>query len=135
MIGFRPGEVTFLPGEPKAFALTDTDILRDLERRASNIQMGARFRVRVRTGKLLSTIRKNNGKNSRGQYVDILAGGSGANYVMFEHDGTRPHEIAARRRKTLRFVYNGQVVFAKRVYHPGTQGSHFLERSLPLGAA
>lgn len=135
MITFRPGQVTFYPGEPHLFARTDISIGRDLDRRMSNVQVGARYRVRVRSGRLLSTIRKNPGVNARGQYVDLIAGGRGTEYVMFEHDGTHAHIIRARHKKMLRFVWHGQVVFYKQVRHPGTTGTHFLVKSLPLAAA
>lgn len=136
MIVYSAGSVTFYPGEPRAFAITDRDIGRDLTRRMSNVQMGARFRVRVRTGALLSTIRKQPGENSRYQYVDVVAGKSRqVRYTMFEHDGTQAHMIRARRRKALRFVSNGQVLFRREVRHPGTTGTFFLTRSLPLAAA
>lgn len=136
MIVYSAGSVTFYPGEPKAFAITDRDIGHDLSRRMSNVQMGSRFRVRVRTGALLSTIRKQPGRNSRFQYVDVVAGSARqVRYTMFEHDGTQAHRIRARRRKMLRFVSNGQVLFRREVRHPGTTGTFFLTRSLPLAAA
>lgn len=47
-------------------------------------------------------------------------------------DGTRPHWIEARRAKMLSFRpgrgQGGQVVFAKRVYHPGTRAHNVSER-------
>ena len=135
MIRFRPGEIVFDPGQPKIFARTEPGISRDLDRRMSKVQVGSKFRIRVRTGLLLSTGRKNPGQTARGQYVDLIYGGRGADYVMFEHDGTHPHIIAARRKKSLRFVWKGQVVFVKQVRHPGTTGTFFLTRSLPLAAS
>jgi hypothetical protein len=135
-IANRPAQIEFDPGQPKAFIITDNDLSRNLDLRASRVQMGMRFRVRVRTGKLLSSIRKNRGANASTQYVDILAGGRQAPYVLIEEDGSRPHVIVARRRKFLRIpVGGGRVVFRRRVYHPGTTGTHFMTRSLPLAAA
>lgn len=135
-IGNRITSIDFDPGEPKRFMITDQDISRNLDKRASRVQMGMRFRVRVRTGKLLSTIRKNPGLNATTQYVDILAGGRGANYVMIEEEGSKPHIIRARRRKMLRIpVGAGRVIFRRQVRHPGTTGTHFMTRSLPLAAA
>ena len=100
------------------------------------MQMGMRFRVRVRSGKLISSIRKHPGVNASTQYVDILAGGRGAPYVLSEEVGCRPQVIYARRRKYLRIpVGGGRVIFRHRVYHPGTTGTHFMTRSLPLAAA
>lgn len=135
-VSSRPIRIEFDPGQPKAFVVTDNDLSRNLDLRASRVQMGMRFRVRVRSGKLLSTIRKNPGANATTQYVDILAGGRGANYVLIEEEGSRPHVIQARRRKALRIpVGGGRVIFRRRVYHPGTTGTHFMTRSLPLAAA
>lgn len=135
-IGNRLTSIDFDPGEPKMFMITDQDISRNLDKRASRVQMGMRFRVRVRSGKLISTIRKNPGLNATTQYVDILAGGRGANYVLIEEEGSRPHIIRARRRKALRIpVGAGHVIFRRQVHHPGTTGTHFMTRSLPLAAA
>ena len=100
-IGGRPTSIDFEPGQPKLFVVTDQDLGRNLDKRASRVQMGMRFRGRVRSGKLLSTIRKHPGVGAATQYVDILAGGRGAPYVMIEEEGSRPHIIRARRRKAL----------------------------------
>lgn len=135
-VASRPTTVTFDPGQPRLFVVTDQDLSRNLDKRASRVQMGMRFRVRVRSGKLISTIRKNPGVLATTQYVDILAGGKGANYVMIEEQGSRPHVIRARRRKALRIpVGGGRVIFRRQVFHPGTTGSYFMIRSLPLAAA
>jgi hypothetical protein len=133
-IVLRPGSITFYPKEPRLFVLTEPSILRDLERRMTRVQYASRSMVRIRTGTLFSTIRKQPGVNARYPYVDVVAGGRGARYVMYEHDGTVPHIIRARRRKMLRFVWHGQVVFRRQVRHPGTTGTFFLTRALPLAA-
>lgn len=43
------------------------------------------------------------------------------------NDGTPPHTIEARTAKVLRFVSNGGIVFRRRVNHPGTKPTHFLD--------
>lgn len=135
-IANRPTSIEFDPGQPKLFVITDRDLGRNLDRRASRVQMGMRFRVRVRSGKLISSVRKHPGVSATTQYVDILAGGKGAPYVMIEHDGSRPHVIRARRRRALRIpVGGGRVIFRRQVRHPGTTGTFFMIRSLPLAAA
>lgn len=134
-ISARTHYVLIFRGYLNTWTVTEPGIGRELDRRMTKVQMGARSRVRVRTGTLLSTIRKNPGRSALGQYVDVKAGGRGARYVMIEHEGSRPHKIVARRRKMLRFVQNGQTVFRRSVNHPGTTGTFFLTRSLVLAAS
>lgn len=47
----------------------------------------------------------------------------------FVNDGTPPHVIEAKNAKALRFEMNGELVFAKRVNHPGTQPQPFMDRA------
>lgn len=68
--------------------------------------------------------------------------GSDVDYAEYVHDGTRPHIIKPKRAHTLRrsnrgvvkpalrFVVNGQVVYARVVNHPGTRAKPFLDRAL-----
>jgi hypothetical protein len=51
-------------------------------------------------------------------------------YVRYVVEGTRAHEIRPRVAKALRFVYQGRVVFARSVQHPGTQPNPFFARAL-----
>lgn len=50
-------------------------------------------------------------------------------YAAAVHDGTKPHEIKARKKKALRFEYQGQTVIVKSVRHPGTEGKPFLREA------
>jgi hypothetical protein len=122
--------VKLLPGEPYAW-LTDPDgdVARDLDRRLTRMQRAARGYVRVRTGGLLSTIRKRTRFSKQVLTGELLAGGGKVKHALIEHDGSVPHEIRPSRRKALRFVVGGQVVFRRRVWHPGTTGTHYLTRS------
>lgn len=43
--------------------------------------------------------------------------------------GTKPHEIAAKNARFLRFESRGETVFRRRVWHPGTQPDPYLERA------
>jgi hypothetical protein len=104
---------------------------RDLDARSRRVMAAARSLVRVRTGTILTSIRREEGIGTLGRYIDIVAGVPGlTTYLGFEHDGTVPHIIRPRRRKALRFIAGGGIVFARRVNHPGTRGSHFLTRAL-----
>ena len=128
--------VTAFPREP------DGPVMRDLDARMSLVQLRARALVRKRTGTLHSSIRKN--RNPARSYVDVVAGRRGqTDYLGYEHDGTQPHIIRAKMRRTgkgrnrrvyqgrLRFVINGRVVFRVQVKHPGTRGTFFLVNALP----
>lgn len=127
--------VTLYPGEPKLFVNDPNGpVLDDLLRRMKRVKFESRKLVRVRTGHLFSTIDTRVGGNKGGVFVDVVAGGKGIKYTGYEHDGTRPHVIRARRKKALRFVLNGQVVFRKQVQHPGTTGTLFLTMALPYAA-
>lgn len=48
--------------------------------------------------------------------------------VGYYEFGTRPHIIRARNAHALRFMMDGQLVFAKYVHHPGTQAHNKLDR-------
>lgn len=50
-------------------------------------------------------------------------------YAPFLEFGTKPHVIAARRAKALRFTVRGQTLFRKSVNHPGTKPYKFLWRA------
>lgn len=128
-------KVTLDPGEPWLY-ITDPigPVRNDLVRRAIRVKFEARKLVRVRTGRLMSSIHIEERMTKRSPVVDVVAGGKGISYTMFEHDGTPPHVIRARRKKALRFVMNGHVVFRTKVNHPGTTGTLFLTMALPYAA-
>lgn len=126
-------DVRLYPGEPYAFLNDPTGpLVRDLERRMLRAQISAEQLVRVRTGTLLATIHKERSTHRRLPAVEVVAGRARMKYTMLEHDGTPPHIIRARRKKSLRFTVGGKVVFRRSVHHPGTTGTHFLTKSLPL---
>lgn len=126
-------DVTLYPGEPGLFVRDpDGPVIRDLRRRMTRAKAGAQTMVRKRTGRLFASIRMNDKITKAGPYVEVIAGGRGFKYTMVEHDGSRPHIIRARFKKSLRFQVAGKTVFRKQVRHPGTTGTKFLERALPL---
>ncbi|MER6975686.1 hypothetical protein [Streptomyces carpinensis] len=53
--------------------------------------------------------------------------------TLYVLNGTRPHIIRPRRAKALRFEADGQVVYSKIVWHPGTHANNFLGEALRLG--
>ena len=70
-------------------------------------------------------LRNSIGADRRGE--DILIGPH-AGYGRYVNDGTRPHEIRSHGPWPLRNRASGQV-FGPLVHHPGTVGSHFIERT------
>ena len=147
MVNFRfvPGKVTLLPGEPQAFANDPHEgVIYDLRYRLFLIGGLAKARVQVDTGFTLTTIRDQvNRSVKRYPYGDVIAGKSGARrrgggprtVPEILDKGSRPHIIRAKRKKALRFVVNGRVMFRRSVLHPGTRGSGFLTRSLYDGGS
>ena len=56
--------------------------------------------------------------------------GANTSYAYYVHEGTRPHTIRPKKSKALRFVYNGRVIYAQKVSHPGQKKQPFLSKNL-----
>ena len=97
---------------------------RSLTRRIAN---QARADVPVRTGNLGRTI----GEMPQVYTPFHVDGGveATADYAAPVHEGSRPHRIAARNAEMLRFVWHGQEVFRRSVWHPGTRARPFLRNA------
>ena len=129
----QPGDVRLYPGEPTRFVVDPAGpVIRDLDRRMTRAQLGARRRAGVDTGHFVTTIRKQPRFTARTVAVDVIAGERRSPIAGIQEFGSIPHEIRPRRRKALRFTVAGRVVFRSRVWHPGTTGTRFLTLSLPL---
>lgn len=135
-MALAPGSVIVYQSEVRLWvADKNGPLIQDLDRRASRVQRVQQAYVRKRTGYLLSTIRKQRTYSPVRPKVTVLAGSKNIDYTLYEDQGTRPHVIRPRTKKFLRFVNRGgQIVFAKQVNHPGTTGSHFIERSMIYAA-
>jgi HK97 gp10 family phage protein len=105
-------------------------------------QLAAQGNVPVREGVLKKTIRIRRGKKERADNVReyfLIAGsrqkgGGGAFYAHMVEGGTKPHTIKGRMRegdKPGRLLYGGN--YARVVNHPGTKGTHFMERAARNG--
>lgn len=51
----------------------------------------------------------------------------GAKYAGFVEAGTNAHVIAGRGGGMLRFVVNGATIFRRKVKHPGTKATNFMQ--------
>lgn len=56
-----------------------------------------------------------------------------AKHAKFVEDDTKAHRIEAKKGNVLRFVQAGRVMFRRSVQHPGTKGTHFMQRAGELG--
>lgn len=128
-------DIKFYPGEPWAFFNDPSGpVIKDLDRRMRNVENRADSLVGVDSGYLQATIHRIRGFQRRGPYVDVQAGARQIKYTMAHHDGTPPHVIRVRKARALRFESGGKVIFRTKVNHPGTKGTFFLTRALPLAA-
>lgn len=128
----EPGSVRIF--EPEYRAWEEEDLRPYLVKRAIPVQAAITRGCPKRTATLASTIRKNDGRDRRGVFLDIIVGREGLTpYLGYILNGTPPHLIAARNAKALRFIQDGVVVFRLMVRHPGTQPNNFMERGLREG--
>ena len=117
-------EVTRSGLDVKAFA--DTFIARIvkplLEEAAGFAEREMKERAPRRTGALVKSIRK----TIRERAAVI---GPTVPYAIYVEYGTRPHEIRPVHARALRFEVAGEVVFATRVWHPGTKPQPFVRET------
>lgn len=91
----------------------------------------ARREAPVRSGKLRSMIRVQQSRDVQGRYTSGYEVVSNAPYTVYVVKDTEPHEIVPRNPGgVLRFTVGTQVVFTRRVMHPGTKANDFLGRAL-----
>lgn len=95
----------------------------------------------VHTGKLKAAVQVGaHGHWASGIQVNVGANppaigtGSRRGYSYLQNEGTKPHQIRARRGKLLKFfwVKVGQTVYFRSVNHPGHRGSHWADRGLAV---
>lgn len=102
------------------------DLRRYMQQRVQATVAVARVEAPVRTGALQRSISST--YHGRGKWT-ISASRPYAKYV---HEGTRPHRIRARTKKTLQFFWAraGRVVYPQSVNHPGNAPDRFLTRAM-----
>mgnify|MGYP001221486015 CR=1 FL=1 len=66
--------------------------------------------------------------NQQGDMMYMI--GTSVAYAAVMNDGSDPYEIFPRNASALRFEIGGQVIFAKRVKHPGIRGTGYIDRSI-----
>jgi hypothetical protein len=103
---------------------------------AARIALG--FAVKAAERSVLgTTLYQNASGKTRGSVKTGVEGLSGfvqsGGATAFLENGTRPHEIVARRAKALHFRINGADVFARKVNHPGTAPRPFMRVAWAVG--
>lgn len=106
-----------------------------ISEKAQSLESLARISAGFDTGELIASIGTDYGYNERTQDLEAKVGANphldlGIGYAYFHHEGTQPHTIRPRRANVLRFVKSGMVVFAAKVWHPGTTPVKYLTRWL-----
>ena len=89
----------------------------------------------VKSGKLRASTKRDIdlGPNTIITLIQDAPTADGFPYGWYVRNGTDPHEIRPKRAQALRFEINGEVVFAKRVNHPGTSPNPYHGRTLSFG--
>jgi hypothetical protein len=105
------------------------EVGRYLAKKGEKVTAAARAQAGFRTGALRASIHMRHMRDSRGQYLKI---GSSVKHAYMHHEGTKPHLIMPRRRRTLRFFSKGFMVFTQLVRHPGTKPNRYLTDNLKL---
>ena len=99
------------------------EVGKHMRRIGLEIVAGAKAMVGVRTGRLRQNISMRQGLQGRVQYVEVRAD---TTYAYMHHEGTRPHEIRGNVGRLMRFNVGGQMIYARRVDHPGTRPNPYL---------
>lgn len=102
---------------------THGDVYKYLEKLARQLEVRAKAQVNKRSGALAASIKSSVEQHDGEISIRI---GSPLNYALLVHEGTKPHVITAHGGRLLRFTVRGQIVYARRVYHPGTRPNRYL---------
>lgn len=97
---------------------------RNMRRRIERVENRAR---QLAPGSMSRQIRSEMGREGNEITGYVISDHPATIYVV---SGTRPHIIRPVRAQALRFQVGGRTVFAKIVYHPGTQANNFLAQAL-----
>lgn len=116
-------------GVQDMFQSPNGDVRQYLERQAKKIVALARMKAGKETGRLIRSIGFRVLNVPNGIVVEI---GSGVRHALMHHEGTRPHVINASPGRVLRFKQGGRVVYAQRVYHPGTRPNRYLTDAMRI---
>jgi hypothetical protein len=114
-------------GWHEEFETTTGMVGKDVRNRSAILTLLAKIQVGKKTGQLSTSIGYTLSADHNGVIGTV---GSGNEIALLHHEGTKPHVILPRTKKTLRFVSHGKIVYAKMVIHPGTKPNRYLTDNL-----
>lgn len=120
----------FTPNYPGIYSITKNPegmVGRYLDKVGARLEKLAKTQVGKDTRELMKSINHKVMLKYRGLTVTV---GSMNKIALLHHQGSRPHIIAARKAKTLRFYSRGRIVYAKVVRHPGTKPNRYLSDNI-----
>ena len=68
------------------------------------------------------------GRDKVGNYSQLIY--SSAEYALVVSEGSDPYEIYPDKAQALKFQVNGNTFFAKKVKHPGIEGTGYIPKSI-----
>jgi hypothetical protein len=127
-----PSTVTYVPNTLGFFAEFQTTggmVGRDLAKRGTQLTRLAQRQVGKKTMALWASLGWHFGVHGKNDLMVTV--GSNSKIALIHHNGTRAHVIRPRRTGALRFRQGGRIVYARRVFHPGTKPNRYLTDNLP----
>ena len=123
-------DVVFVMNEAEYARLTrdpNGEVGRDLLKRGERLRLLAVKQVGKNTGHLASSIKARLSPSTTGLTCFV---GSDDRIALIHHNGTKPHPIAAKPGRMLRFARRGKIVYARKVMHPGARPDRYLTDNL-----
>jgi hypothetical protein len=125
-VKFQLDYLRLLAAADRSPELANEAMMIALGQSAREVQTLARAKHRFRTNTGLLEKAVDYEVNKAEMEATVFLDEAVASYAPWVHDGTDPHWILPRAKKALRWTKNGNFVFAKKVWHPGTKPDKFL---------
>ena len=97
-----------------------------------SLERNIKIEAPVKTSLLRSSIHHEINEPTSADDTYSAVVGTNVNYAPYVNFGAASHIIVPLDKKALKFNMGGQTVFAKKVFHPGTQPNPFFERGIEI---
>ncbi|WP_371380900.1 hypothetical protein [Sporomusa aerivorans] len=125
-IEFELDYLSLLAAAERSPALANEAMVLGLNKSAREVQAIARAKHRFRSRTTMLEKSVDYEVNKAEMEATVSLDESVASYAPWVHDGTKPHWIERKAKKSLRWTQGGKFMFATKVWHPGTQKDQFL---------